>query len=131
MPRRKTRTLTELELHIMQLVWQQPEVSVGDLRQLLHESGRPLTEPSIRTMLSILARKGYVKRSRAGRGYRYRAALPAEQATKSILNDLVERVFEGSASALVAALVSQGMVTDKDLAKAKRLIRDRDEGRRP
>jgi len=123
MARRKSRTLTELELEIMQVVWRHDEVTVDDLDQAFRQAGKPLAPPSIRTMLGILQDKGYLKRRRVGRGHAYRAVVPAEQAEQRILNDLIERVFDGSSSNLVAALVSQGMVDKDDLAKARRLIR--------
>jgi len=129
MARRKSRTLTELELEIMQVVWGHDEVTVDDLDQEFQKAGKPLAPPSIRTMLSILQDKGYVKRRRMGRGYVYRAVVPADQAEKKILKDIVERVFDGSTSNLLAALVSQGMVGKDDLAQARRLIR-KHEGKR-
>jgi len=128
MARRRNRTLTELELEIMRIVWAVEEATVGDLSEALEDAGRPLALPSIRTMLGILQKKGYVKRRRVGRGYIYRAAVPAGQAKKRILRDLIDRAFDGSASNLVAALVSEGMVGPDDLARARQLIRDK-EGR--
>ncbi len=126
MARRKTRTLTELELEIMRLVWGAEEVSVEDIESALDESGRPLSQQSIRTMLAILRDKGYVKRRRLGRGYAYREAVKAEQAEKMILKDLIDRLYDGSASSLVATLVNQGMVSKEDLSEARRLIRKRE-----
>lgn len=126
MARRKTRTLTELELEIMRLVWGAEEVSVEDIESALDKSGRPLSQQSIRTMLAILRDKGYVKRRRLGRGYAYREAVKAEQAEKKILKDLIDRLYDGSASSLVATLVNQGMVSKEDLSEARRLIRKRE-----
>ena len=122
MARRKSRTLTELELEIMRVVWREGDVSVEVLRDALATLGTHLALPSVRTMLSILQEKGYVARRRAGRGFLYRAVVPAEQAERRILKDVIERVFDGSASNLVAALVSQGMVGKDDLAEARKII---------
>lgn len=131
MARRKSRTLTEVELGIMQVVWGQREITVEELETVLRAEGTPLAPSSIRTMLSILRDKGYVKRKRAGRGFIYWAVVPAEQAERRILKDLVDRVFDGSASNLVAALVSQGMVGRNDLAEAGRLIQKRERRKAP
>ena len=126
MARRKTRTLTELELEIMRLVWGEEEVSVEDIERALKKSGRPLSPQSIRTMLAILRSKGYVKRRRLGRGYAYREAVKAEHAEKKILTDIIDRLYDGSALSLVATLVNQGMVSKEDLSEARRLIRKRE-----
>jgi BlaI family transcriptional regulator, penicillinase repressor len=122
MARPKSRTLTELELQIMQVVWELGEVTVDRIRKRLKKDGRALALPSIRTMLGILQEKGFVTRQRDSRSYVYRATVGAEQAQKSILKDVIERVFDGSASGLVAALVTQDMVGKEDLAQARKLI---------
>lgn len=123
MVRRKSKTLTELELEIMQIIWRTQEATVEDIRKVLKESGRALALPSIRTMLGILQDKGYVTRRRLGRGHAYRAVVEAKQAEKTILQDVIDRVYDGSAANLLAALLSQGMVRKGDLADARDLIR--------
>ena len=128
--RRKTRTLTDLELEIMRLVWAEEEVSVEGIEASLRKAGRPLSQQSIRTMLAILREKGYVKRRPVGRGHAYREAVRAEQAESTILRDLIDRLYDGSASSLVATLVNQGMVSKEDLAEARRLIRKRERERK-
>ena len=128
MARRKTRTLTELELAIMQIVWKDKEVTVEDIRRQLKKIGRPLALPSIRTMLGILMDKGYVARRPIGRGHAYRAVVTADKAKKHILKDVVERAFDGSAMNLVSALVDSKIVSKKELTKVKRLIKEYEEG---
>lgn len=130
MARRKSRTLTELELEIMQVLWSREEATVEDLVSTFERAGKRLADSSFRTMLGILRAKGYVSRRRAGRGYVYRAVVPPQQAHRSILRDIIGRVFDGSAANLVAALVSEGMVDERELAEAKRLIAEREKGAR-
>ncbi len=122
MPRRKTKTLTELELDIMQIIWRRGEAAVQDIQDAFAASARPLALPSIRTMLAILQNKGYVTRRQDGRGFVYRAAVAKTEAEKRMLADLLHRAFKGSASSLVAALVNARMVSKNDLDKAKLLI---------
>jgi len=126
MARRKTRTLTEVELEIMQVLWQHGELSVPGLQQALEDQGKPLALPSIRTMLSILSDKGYVVRRGGGRGHLYRPAVPREDAQERILKDIVERAFRGSASQLVAALIDTDMLSERELSAVKRLIGKRE-----
>jgi predicted transcriptional regulator len=122
MVRRKSRTLTEVELEIMKVLWSNGEVTVDQVREALNAVSRPLALPSIRTMLSILHEKGYVTRRRDGRAHVYRAVIDAKQAERTILQDVVDRVYDGSAASFVAALLSQGVVSKNDLAKARELI---------
>ncbi len=124
MVRRKSKTLTDLELEIMQVIWRSEEITVDRLRLALIEEDRELALPSIRTMLGILQEKGYLARRRLGRGHAYRAVVSAEQAERSILQDIIERVYNGSAANLLAALLSLGLVRKSDLAGALSLIRE-------
>jgi BlaI family penicillinase repressor len=128
MARRKTRTLTELELEIMQVVWKQEEVTVRELRDAFGKTGKPLASPSIRTMLRILQNKGYVTRRSLGRGYAYRAVVSAGQARGRILKDMIERAFDGSATSVVAALLNARMVRASDLEDVRRLIDEHEKG---
>jgi len=121
-PRRKQRTLTEFELEIMQVLWQDEEVTVEEVRRAFEEAGKPLALPTIRTMLGILKKKGYVTRRRFGRGHAYRPTVSRDKARKRIIKDILERAFEGSALGLVATLVNTRMVSRKELEKIRELI---------
>lgn len=123
MARRKSRTLTELELEIMRVVWDEEEVTSDVVVSTLAKTGQPLAPPSVRTMLGILQEKGYVGRRREGRGYVYSALVSANEARKSFLEDLMVRVFEGSPLTLLASLLGSGMVSSRDVQKVKELIR--------
>ncbi len=123
MARRKSRTLTELELEIMQVVWDEEEVTSEVVASALAKTAQPLAPPSVRTMLGILQEKGYVDRRREGRGYVYSALVSANEARKSFLEDLMVRVFEGSPLTLLASLLGSGMISSRDVQKVKELIR--------
>jgi len=84
----------------------------------------PSPPPSVRTMLSILQQRDYVTRRPEGMGHVYRAKIPADRTRKRILQDIIDRAFDGSALSLVAALVDAKMVSRKELEKAKRLIEE-------
>ena len=129
MVRRKSRTLTEVELEFMQIVWQRGEVTTEDVLDALRRRGRRLADGSVRKVLSILAAKGYVSRrpEERGKGFRYRAEVPKEKANRSLLADLRDRAFGGSAALMVAALLDSRRMGKADLAKIKQLIAEREE----
>lgn len=130
MPRRKSRTLTELELLIMQALWAEGEdTTVEAVGEVLEREGRPLAPSSIRKMLSILLDKGYVSRKPAeGRGFVYRPRVSEPQAHQGILADIIERAFDGSASRLVASMVDSRMISKKELTQVERLIERQKKG---
>ena len=126
MARRKSRTLTEVELEFMLVIWELGEVTTEDVLATLARQGRHLADGSVRKILSILVTKGYVSRRPDGRGFRYRAVVPRDKASKSMLLDVVDRAFQGSAALMVAALLDTRKVQEADLRKIKELIAQRE-----
>ena len=61
----------------------------------LRRQGRELTDGSVRKVLAILARKGYLSRRPDGRGFRHKPKVPQGQANKKMLADLIARAFQG------------------------------------
>lgn len=119
---RKARTLTEVELEFMRVIWAAPEdVTSEDVQKAL---GRKLSDGSIRKVLSILGDKGYVSRKKDGRFFHYRAEVPEGQAHRSLVADLLRRAFGGSAALMVATLLDSREVGKKDIQKIKKLIAD-------
>jgi len=124
--RKQTRTLTEVELEFMQAVWQGGEVSTEDVRRTFAARGRDLSDGSIRKMLSILVRKGYLVRRREGRAFYYRATVGRDEAGGRMARDVLTRAFGGSAALMVAALFDSRSVGKRDIAKIKQLISRRE-----
>ena len=126
MARRKSRTLTEVELEFMQIVWQAGDVNPEDVLEQLRRQGRDLADGSVRKILSILVAKGYLSRRPEGRTFLYRAEVPKGRADRSMLMDLVDRAFGGSPALMVAALLDSRKVSDADLKQIKQLISQRE-----
>ena len=127
MARRKSSTFTEVELEFMQIVWDQGEVTTEDMQAILHTQNRDLSDGSIRKILSILIDKGHLERRRDGRSFVYRAKENRDHAHRSIIQDILKRAFDNSASLLVAALLDTRKITSKEIAEIKKLIKDHEE----
>lgn len=117
-------SLTNLELALMQIIWQQKDTSVDDLRLQLAAAGHPLALPSVRTMLAILQKKKFVERRLVGRAYIYNAIIAAADFQQGFVRDLLNRVFNGSAADLVTALLNRELLTRQELGQVKKMIRD-------
>ena len=123
---RQSRTLTEVELEFMHAVWAGGEVTPQDVMEILRKQGRDLSDGTVRKVLSILARKGYVSRKRKGRGFAYKARVAEEDAGKSMVKDMVQRMFGGSATLMVSSLFDAREVSAKEVREIKRLIAERE-----
>ena len=124
MARRKSRTFTEVELEFMQVLWSAGEATPEDIQAELTAKGHPLTGGSIRNVLAILAEKGYIARRKSGKTYLYKANVREEQGKKSVVQDILSRVFGGSESMMVAALLKNRDINRKELEEIERLIAD-------
>ena len=131
MARRKARTLTEVELEFMQVVWAaEGDVTTDDVLDALRRRGRELADGSVRKVLSILVAKGYLSRRRRGRGFLYRAKVARDQAARRMVGDLLRRAFGGAVTGMIAALLDGRTVDPREMDKIKRLIAERErEGR--
>ena len=121
--RSKSRTLTDQELEIMKIVWQAKSITVRDVYEALLER-RHIAYTTVMTMMSILERKGYLKKRREDRAYVYRATRPQAQVIKGMVREFVDRVFNGSAEPLLVHLVKDRHLSERDLQEIARLIRE-------
>ncbi len=129
--KRDTKGLTELELQIMRSIWRsgdEAHVSVEEIRDALEQEDRPLALPSVRTMVKILGKKGYLKRHKEGRKHLYTAVVSEEDGKQGILADVVEKAFDGSSLDLVASLLGSNMVREGDLEKVKSMLNQLEDG---
>ena len=124
MARRKTRTFTEVELEFMQVLWNVVEATPEDIQAELSGIGHPLTGGSIRNVLAIMTEKGYISRRKNGKTYLYKAKVQEEQGKKSVVQDILSRVFAGSESMLVAALLKNRDINRKEIEEIERIIAD-------
>ncbi len=74
------------------------------------------------TVMKKLADKGYLQFEKDGATYVYSAARSAEDVQRSLVDDLVSKVFRGSTLALVQALVGDEDLSDEERREIKNLI---------
>jgi predicted transcriptional regulator len=118
--RRKSTTLTELELEIMKIVWDHETVTVRDVYETLLKR-RKVAYTTVMTMMKILEQKKYLKKNQDDRAYVYRPAQPRRQVIGAIVRDFVNRVFNGSAEPLLVHLVEEHNLSKADLAEIARI----------
>jgi BlaI family penicillinase repressor len=118
--RRKSTTLTELELEIMKIVWDHDTVTVRDVYETLLKR-RKVAYTTVMTMMKILEQKKYLKKNQDDRAYVYRPAQPRRQVIGAIVRDFVNRVFNGSAEPLLVHLVEEHNLSKEDLAEIARM----------
>ncbi len=117
--------LAELQLAIMQVLWDRDEATVGEVREAL-QPGRNLAYTTVGTMLSKMEANGQVSHRNEGRVNVYRPKLKREQVRRSMVSDLADRLFHGDVAELMCHVLDGCEVTREDLAEVKHLIREKE-----
>ncbi len=118
MPRRKSETLTEAELRLMDVLWQKGAASVQQVLDALTQKP-PLAYNSVLTTIRILENKGYVEHVKEGRAHIYRPMVEREQATRSEIRHLVNRFFGNSHELLVLNILEDRGLEAKELKRLR------------
>ena len=113
---------TELELRILKVLWEQSPLTARQIREVLAERGRELAHTSVITMLQRMVDKGQLDQldPEVGKAFRFVPLLSKADVSGRMLGDLVARVFDGSAEAVMLSLFD---VSDLDHDSLKRLRR--------
>ncbi len=113
---------TELELSILKVLWQKAPKTVDEVREALAVAGRVLTHSSVITIMNIMVAKKYLKRAKKGRAFEFTPLLEENSVGQSMVQDLLSRVFDGSAHSLVLQLLETADVDSDELAAIRQLI---------
>ena len=118
MPR---HTLGDLQHAIMAVLWARGEAPAADVHEALREA-RGLAPTTIATMLRKMEDKGIVAHRASGRQFLYRPTVSEDQVRRSMVGELVERLFGGDPNALVAHLVSEHEIEAGELPDLRRRV---------
>jgi len=113
---------TERELDLMAVLWDRGPSTAAEVREALSGQGVDLAYNTVLTLLRILEDKGHVDHKEEGRAHRFRAAVKRKEAGASALRRTLDRMFGGSAEALVAQLVQQRGLSKEDLKRLRRVV---------
>ena len=122
MARSKTaRPLTPLELDVMDALWALESGTVQAVRDRLGR--RPaLAYNTVQTILTILHRKGRVKRRMVGKAFVYEPTQSKQHTAAAMLRELVDRVFGGSPTELMMTMLGEERLRPEDLKRIRHLI---------
>ncbi len=114
-------SLSEVQLEIMNVVWDRQECSVGDVWKVLHER-RGVTRNTVHTLIVRLEEKGWLSHREAAGGFLYRGTVSREQTQRHTVEKLRQSLFDGSAEGLVLALLGGSTVSKSEIERIRQLI---------
>ncbi len=121
MARKKSETLTEAELPIMEVLWSKGNATVGDVVETLAQE-RAVAYNTVLTLMRILERKGYVQHTKDGRAFVYQPVVDRGEASRTAVRQLLNRFFNDSPELLVLNLLHDEAIDEREIERLRGLI---------
>ena len=133
MARTASKHPTELELQILKTLWRREGAGGGkaatgrEVQEALAAGGRELAYTSVVTILNIMTRQGYLRRKKAAAGagggsFAYQPSVTERATAGRMLRDLIDRVFNGSGSAVLLKLLEETRLDAGEIAKLREVV---------
>ncbi len=117
----KTPEPTERELAILKVLWDLEEGSVREVYEALRED-LPIVQNTVQAFLRTMENKGLVSHVLRGRSFIYRPVKPREQTSRSLVSNLLNKVFDGAVDQLVASALDLKSPSPDEIGKLKELL---------
>jgi BlaI family transcriptional regulator, penicillinase repressor len=127
MARKQSRTLTDGEHRIMEVLWEKGSATVAEVAEALEgKDGTAYT--TILTMMRIMRDKGYLRCRKEGRAHVYIPRVDRETAARKAVRQLLGKFFAGSPGELVLSFLRDEEISLKEIDELKRKIVEQEKG---
>ncbi len=125
---RESQQPSDAEWKVLHALWKRGKASARELLEDL--SAEDWAYTTLKTMLTRMEDKGFVRSRSLGNMALYEPLLARGEAQRSALRTLIERVFEGAAGPLLAQLAEEERLSPRDRAELERKLRASETGRK-
>ena len=122
MPPKRSETLTEAELRVMNVLWTRGPSTVQQVLEAL-PSELDLAYNSVLTTIRVLENKGYAKHTKESRAHIYYPLVAREEARSSEIRHLVSRFFGNSHESLLLNLLEEQSLDPDELKRLRLMLR--------
>jgi predicted transcriptional regulator len=109
------------ETDVMEVLWDGGPATAAEVREAITDN---LAYTTVLTILRRLEQKKYVGHTEEGRAHRYHPLVQREQARRSALQQLVDRLFDGSHERVLTHLVSDDQLSTAEIQRLRELLRN-------
>lgn len=111
--------LFDSELKIMEALWKQGDLTAKQLAVLLGEQVG-WNKNTTYTLIKRCIEKGAIERQEPN--FLCHALIPKEQVQEQETDELIDKIFDGSADLLFASLLNRKKLSPGEIARLKRLV---------
>lgn len=120
--------ISDAESVVMEVLWGRSPLAADEVVAGL-SARSDWAEPTIKTLLNRLLKKGAVRAERDGRRYLYSPVLTRDAWVASQSEGVLDRLFGGRVAPLVAHFSERGKLSQQDVEELRRLIGEIDDER--
>ena len=121
MTRQTKHKPTASELEILRVLWSRGPSTVRDVHDALSET-KSLGYTTVLKLLQIMTEKGIVRRNEDQRAHVYEAVEPEEKTKRQFAADVLQRVFDGSASQLLLHALDGRRNSKQEIEELRRML---------
>jgi len=121
-------TLPEGQREIMEIVWDQGEASVFEVREILSQN-REISRTAVRTTMERLEEKGWLAHRVIGRTHFYRPLFSRDVSLGQRIVDIVDKACGGEPERLMAALMEYRGLTVEEIKRIESLLESAKKGK--
>lgn len=117
------------ELEILGVLW---EVGPATVRQVFTalEARKPAGYTTVLKLMQIMTDKGLLIRDESDRAHVYQPSAPREEMQSTLVDDLLDRAFGGSASQLVQRALESRRLSPAEMDEIRRMIESAEDRQR-
>jgi predicted transcriptional regulator len=115
--------IAEGEYTVMEVLWEESPLTAAEVSERV-PAERGWSLATVKTMLSRLLAKGVLAHEEEGRRYLYRPAIRREDYVAEESGRLIDRMFGGRVTPLVAQLAERDRLTPADIEEIEKLLKD-------
>jgi BlaI family transcriptional regulator, penicillinase repressor len=113
--------MAKSEWVLMEALWARGHATATELQKDL-ESQQAWAYSTVKTMLDRLVEKGYVKWRRQGNVYEYSPRVRRKTAVARVVDDMVDRVLEGTAAPFIQRLVQRRGLSHDEANELRQML---------
>jgi predicted transcriptional regulator len=116
--------LSDAELEIMKIVWENPsKVTLFPcIMEGLAARGKPCQKNTLIVLLSRLMNKGYLNAQKIGRRNEYTTLISETEYQTAQTKNFVNKIYEGNVNDLVCNLISGDLLSEEEYLELKKLL---------
>ncbi|MCB9689856.1 MAG: BlaI/MecI/CopY family transcriptional regulator [Alphaproteobacteria bacterium] len=114
---------TDAELQLLRILWSTGPCTVREVHRRLEELRETdVAYTTVLKLLQVMHDKGLVARDTSERSHVYTPTFAEEQVTGALVDDLVRKAFDGSASRLVMRALADRPTDPDEIAEIRALL---------